>query len=94
MLQHRLRLGGIVRREPKSQKQEAKVRDMTSYGWLVQDCPSLVLVLDESLVCQGIATVWRERLEPGSAQKTEIPAAELFDIESAPELIEQFKTVA
>ena len=65
-----------------------------NYGWLFDGSPSLVLVLDESLVCQGIARVWRERLEQHSAQKVEIPAAELFDFDSAPELIDQFKVVA
>ena len=77
-------------------KQKAKTQRSTSdsLNWLCQDSPSLVLVLDESLLCQGIATVWRARLASSAAQKAEIPAAELFDFESAPELIEQFKAVA
>lgn len=80
----------------KSRKHQAGTQDLPgdNYEWLVQDSPSLVLMLDESLLCQGIAGIWRARLAPRSAQKTAIPAAELFDFESAPELIEQFKTVA
>lgn len=76
------------------QKGKTQVASEDNHGWLVQDSPSLVLMLDETLLCQGIATVWRERLTPCSAQKTAIPASELFDFESAPELVEQFKSVA
>ena len=68
---------------------------MTSnnYAGLVETSPSLILVLDESLLCQGIAAIWRQRLDPRSAQKTEIPAAELFDVASAPEIIEKLKVL-
>jgi PAS domain S-box-containing protein len=64
------------------------------YGWLIQDSPSLVLVLDESLVCQGMARVWRDRLDQRWTEKLEIPAAELFDFDNAPQLIDQFRAVA
>jgi formate hydrogenlyase transcriptional activator len=64
------------------------------YGWLFQDSPSLVLVLDESLVCQGMARVWRDRLDQRWTEKLGVPAAELFDFDSAVGLIDQFKAVA
>ena len=69
---------------------------MTSadYGWLFRDSPSLVLVMDERLVCQGIATLWRDRLEPRLSDESEIPASELFDFDVAPDLVDQFKAVA
>ena len=51
-------------------------------GWLFEDSPALVLVLDESLVCQNMATVWRERLAKDVAESTSISAAELFDFDS------------
>lgn len=63
------------------------------HGWLFQDSPSMLLVLDESLVCHGMAEVWRQRLKPDIAKKQAIPAAEIFDFDSAPGLIEQFKGV-
>lgn len=65
-----------------------------NHGWLVQDSPSLLLVLDGSLMCQGIAQVWRAQLDPRLSDKQVIPAPELFDFGSAPELIERFKAVA
>jgi formate hydrogenlyase transcriptional activator len=61
--------------------------------WLFEDSPSLILVLDESLLCQEMASGWRQRLNSHSAQKNPIPAAELFDFDNAPQLIEQFKSV-
>ena len=64
-----------------------------NYAWLFGDAPSLALMLDESLQCQGIAAIWRDQLNSHSAQKNPIPAAEIFDFDSAPELIEQFKSV-
>jgi len=76
------------------QKASTQSSASVSLNWLCQDSPSLVLVLDEALLCRGIATVWRARLASSSAQKVEIPAADLFDFENAPELIEQFKAVA
>ncbi|MGI9288865.1 MAG: sigma-54 interaction domain-containing protein [Pseudomonadales bacterium] len=65
-----------------------------NYAWLFQDSPSLLLMLDDSLVCQSIAAVWRDRLEPALAEKQAIPAAELFDFDSEPELIDRFRAVA
>ena len=56
-----------------------------NYGWLIEGSPSLVLMLDESLMSQGIAVSWRERLDPKSAKKQQIPASELFDLDSNPE---------
>ena len=65
-----------------------------NHGWLFGDAPSLLLVLDESLVCQGISAGWRARLAPGLAEELLIPASELFDFDSDPELIDQLNAVA
>lgn len=62
-------------------------------AWLCEGSPSLVLVLDETLVCRGIANAWRERLEPRLANMTAIPAAELFDFDAGPGLPGQFSAV-
>lgn len=62
-----------------------------NYGWLFQDSPSLVLVLDGSLACQGMAAAWRNRLAPRVQELTPIPASELFDFDSEPKLLERFK---
>ena len=63
------------------------------HGWLFEDSPALVLVLDESLVCQDMATVWRERLAKDVAESPSISAAELFDFDTEPELAERFAAV-
>lgn len=63
------------------------------YGWLVESSPSLLLVLDPSLVCRGIAAVWRERLSRELTAMSAIPAAALFDFTSAPDLLERFESV-
>ncbi len=65
-----------------------------SFDWIIRDSPSLLLVLDESLVCRGIATVWQKRLKRGLAKQDAIPAQELFDFDSEPDLLEQFKALA
>ncbi len=64
------------------------------YEWLFQDSPSLLLLLDETLVCQSIAATWRDRLAPALAKTPAIPAAELFDFDSDPELVDRIKAVA
>lgn len=38
------------------------------YKWLFQDSPSLLLLLDETLVCQSIAAAWRDRLASALAK--------------------------
>ena len=61
-----------------------------NHEWLVQDSPSLVLVMDKSLVCQSIAEIWRNRLEPLTAEMRTIPIAELFCFDHSPQLPDQF----
>ncbi|MGI9317974.1 MAG: sigma-54 interaction domain-containing protein [bacterium] len=63
------------------------------YEWLFKDSPSLLLILDESLRCQNIAKVWTERLEEQLRKAPSIAAAQLFDFDSQPELVTQFKAV-
>ncbi len=65
-----------------------------SYEWLFEDSPSLLLMLNEALVCQSIAAVWRDRLEQPLAEKRAIVAKELFDFDSNPDLVDQFNAVA
>ena len=60
------------------------------YEWLFKDSPSLVLVLDDQLTCRGIAGAWRNQLAPHVAAMVNIPASELFDLESEPELLGKF----
>lgn len=64
-----------------------------THGWLVHDSPSLLLVLDEQLVCRGMAKAWRDRLAPGLSARRAVPAAELFDFDGAPGLLERFRAV-
>lgn len=63
------------------------------YAWLFRDSPSLLLVLDENLVCQGISNAWRDRLQPQFASLSSLSAASLFDFDAEPNLVEQFKVV-
>ena len=63
------------------------------FGWLVQDSPSLVLVLDEALLCCGIAQAWRSRLERDLTDSIAIPAARLFDLDGAPGLVDRLEAV-
>ena len=60
---------------------------------LFQDSPSLLLVLDESLVCRDLSTAWRKRLALRKSEKQVMPAAELFDLEGKSALLDQFKAV-
>ena len=62
-------------------------------GWLVENSPSLLLVLDEQLICRGMAMSWRQRLDPSLAEKVSIPATELFDFNSEPQLLAQFEAL-
>ncbi len=64
-----------------------------TYEWLLRDSPSLLLLLDDSLVCRGMAEVWRARLDPRLAKEPAILAAALFDFDTAPELVERFEAV-
>ena len=68
-----------------------------NYKWLFQDSPTLLLVLDDALICRGLTSVWREQLalpESGNvAVDRGIPAAELFDFENDPALLDQFNAV-
>lgn len=63
-----------------------------SYDWLLRSSPTLVLMLDKSLVCRGIAKVWQDRLERKISEMPTISAAELFDLETYPELITQLNS--
>ncbi|MGI9206305.1 MAG: sigma 54-interacting transcriptional regulator [Woeseiaceae bacterium] len=63
------------------------------HGWLFEDAPSLVLVLDEALVCQNMAGAWRNRLDKKVAQSKALSAKDLFDFDSDPELSERFSAV-
>lgn len=64
------------------------------YDWLFRGSPTLVLVLDESLVCRALADVWRKRLEPSVAQSADIHAADLFATAANPALMAQLNDVA
>ncbi|MCZ6499444.1 MAG: sigma 54-interacting transcriptional regulator [Gammaproteobacteria bacterium] len=46
---------------------------------LFQDSPSLLLVLDEALVCRDLSKAWRDRLALPPTAQVPISAAELFD---------------
>lgn len=46
---------------------------------LFQDSPSLLLVLDEALVCRDLSRAWRDRLALPPTAQVPISAAELFD---------------
>lgn len=65
----------------------------TDHDWLFGNSPSLVLVLDELLVCQNMAAVWRKRLDQDVARQTQIPAADIFDFDSEPDLADRFTAV-
>ena len=66
---------------------------MAQSDWLFRGSPSLLLMLDESLECHCMSNAWLGRLDPHVAQKSSIPAAELFDFDSDPELLAKFKHV-
>lgn len=78
-----------------SNPQNIEVLTMSSgnHGWLFEDSPSLVLVLDESLVCQHMAAAWRERLDEDVARLPRISVGELFDFNSEPDLADRFAAV-
>ena len=61
--------------------------------WLFQGSPALLLVLDESLICRDMTSVWRQQLALPESGGADIPAAELFDFENNPELSDQFNAV-
>lgn len=63
------------------------------FKWLLHGSPSLLLMLDEALVCHHMAAVWRNRLDESLSKKTTIPATELFDFENEAGLIDRFKAV-
>lgn len=65
----------------------------SNYRWLFQDSPLLLLVLDESLVCRDMTAVWRDQLAHPLSKKEAIPAAELFDPEDQPDLLDRFSAV-
>ena len=62
------------------------------YGFL-RDSPSLLLLLDESLVCRDMSTAWRDRLAIPPSELVAIRAAELFDVEDNSALFDQFNAV-
>jgi len=68
-----------------------------NYNWLFQDSPTLLLVLDDALICRGLTSVWREQLalpdSGNAAGDGGIPAAELFDFENNPAVLDQFSAV-
>ena len=68
-----------------------------NYKWLFQESPTLLLVLDDSLICRGLTSVWREQLSsPDSANAAGdggIPAAELFEFEDDSAVLDQFNAV-
>lgn len=64
-----------------------------TFEWLFRESPSLLLVLDETLVCRSMARVWRKRLKFRLREAPAIAAAELFDFASEPSLVSQFKAV-
>ena len=66
---------------------------MPNPGWLMKDSPSLQLVLDKSLHCEHMADAWRNRLNPDIGN-IKIPAAAIFDFNSAPGLQDQFSRLA
>ena len=62
-------------------------------SWLFQESPSLLLVLDEKLVCRDLTKVWRDRLAMPRSKKSAVPAAELFDLEDDSALLDQLTAV-
>lgn len=68
-----------------------------NFKWLFQDSPSLLLVLDGSLICRDMTSVWREQLvlpkSENPAGGVGISAVELFDFENNPAALDQFKAV-
>jgi len=65
--------------------------------WLFEVSPTLLLVMDDSLICLDMTFVWREQLGlPNSENATGaagISAAELFDFENYPAVLDQFNAV-
>lgn len=68
-----------------------------NYKWQYQGSPTFLLMLDESLSCRDMTSRWREQIAlPVSENADEgvgVPAANLFDVESSPQLLDQFSAV-
>ena len=68
-----------------------------NYIWLFQDSPILLLVLDDALICRGLTSVWREQLalpdSGNAAGDGGIPAADLFDFENKPAVLDQISAL-
>lgn len=60
--------------EPEGMKTMSK-----NFRPLFEDSPSLLLVLDEALVCRDLSRAWRDRLALPPTAQVPISAAELFD---------------
>ena len=60
---------------------------------LFKDSPSLLLLLDDALVCKDMTPVWQQRLEIPEPGGQGIPAAELLDFENNPGLLEDLDGV-
>ncbi len=61
--------------------------------WLFEDSPTLILALDNSLICQDLTPVWRQKLALPESAGRGIPAAEIFDFANNPEVLDQFNTL-
>ncbi len=62
-------------------------------NWLFQDSPTLLLVLDEVLICRDMTSVWRQKLALPESGDATMPAAELFDFANNPALFDQFNAL-
>ena len=61
--------------------------------WIFEDSPALLLLLDGSLNCRDMTSVWRKQLALPESGDGSIPVAELFDFEDNPALLDQFGAV-
>lgn len=66
---------------------------MTNCRWLFRDSPSLLSILDESLICRDLSTAWRERLTLPPSSEIAVPAAELFELDENSKLLDQLRAV-
>ena len=62
-----------------------------NFRLLFRDSPTLLLILDETLVCRDLSSAWRMQLALPQSDTVAIPIAELFDLESNPALHEQLE---